>query len=75
MKRTDLAMIVLIASISVIIAYVLANSLFSGIKTTPVTVKEATPISTTLTQPSPTIFNSNATNPTIPVTIGGSTSQ
>lgn len=75
MKKTDIAMIILIAGISVLIAYLLVNSLFSGIKTSPVKVKEATPITSEVTDPSPTIFNSNATNPTVPVTIGGSADQ
>jgi len=71
MKKTDIAMIILIAGVSMLIAYFVANSLLGGIKNKPVTVKTADPISADVQKPDPTVFNGNAINPTAPVTIGG----
>lgn len=68
-------MIILIAGVSVLIAYFIMNSVLSGFKTTPVTVKTADRISTDVTQPDPTVFNSKAINPTVQVNIGNSGSN
>ena len=70
MKKTDLAMIVLIAGLSILVAYLVVNSLVSGLKTQSVSVPTATPIDTNVTKPSNTIFNKNAINPTVPTNIG-----
>lgn len=75
MKKTDIAMIIFIAGISVLIAYFVMGSLLSGFKTKPVTVKVADPISENVTEPDPSIFNSGAINPTVQVNIGNSTDQ
>lgn len=71
MKKTDIAMIILIAGVSMLIAYFVANSLLGGIKNQPVKVKTADPISADIQKPDPTVFNGNAINPTAPITIGG----
>lgn len=73
MKKSDIAMIVLIASISILIAYFVAKGMFGGSAATAVAVPTTTPISSQLTQPDPTVFNSSAINPTVQVTIGGDT--
>jgi hypothetical protein len=57
MKRADLAMIIFIASISILIAYFVGNSIFGNI--------------TTVDTPDPTIFNKNAINPAVEVQITG----
>lgn len=75
MKKTDIAMIILIAGVSVLVAYFIMNSVLSGFKTTPQTVKTADRISTDVTQPDPAVFNSKAINPTVQVNIGGSDSN
>ena len=75
MKKTDIAMIVLIAGISVLAAYFIASSMVSGLKNEPVKVKTATPITSEVDEPDPTIFNSNAINPTVRVDIGGNDSE
>lgn len=71
MKKTDIAMIILIASISVIAAYFTASSLplFQDVNK-PVKVKVATPISEEVEKPDPDLFNSDAINPTVEVIIG-----
>lgn len=69
MKRTDLAMIILIAAVSAGIAYFVANSLFGGITEQGVKVKTVNPITSTIQPPDKAIFNSNAINPSVQVTI------
>lgn len=72
MKKTDLAMIVFIASISILIAYFVGNSIFGGITTKGEQVKTIDPISTSVQEPDPTVFNTNAINPAVEVQITGS---
>ena len=63
-------MIILIASISVLVAYFVAKALIGDTKNDSVTVKTADPITTDVTQPDPSVFNSKAINPTVQVIIG-----
>jgi hypothetical protein len=71
MKKSDLAMIILIASVSVMIAYFAGTAILGNKRNDAVKVKTADPISASVDDPSPTIFNSKAINPTVEVTIGG----
>lgn len=65
-------MIILIAGLSILVAYLVVNSLVSGLKSQPVDVPTAAPISTEVDQPDSSIFNSGAVNPTISTNIGES---
>ena len=65
MKKSDIAMIILIASASALIAYFVASSVFGGFSQESVKVKTIDPISSTIVEPSTTIFNKNAINPVI----------
>ena len=69
MKRTDLAMIILIAAVSAGIAYFVANSFFGGITEQGVKVKTVNPITSTIQAPDKAIFNPNAINPSVQVNI------
>lgn len=69
MKKTDLAMIVLIASVSVLLAFFVTKSLFGGSATEPVTIKTVEKIEPTLSEVDPSVFNSNAINPAVEVQI------
>lgn len=71
MKKTDIAMIILIASVSILIAYFVANSLpiFQDTRK-PVTIKKADPITATVDEVDKTVFNKEAINPTVEVIIG-----
>ena len=78
MKKTDIAMIVLIASVSVLVAFFVARSVpvlnqSDGKK--PVMVKTADVIEPNVVMPPESTFNKDAINPTIEVTIGGESSQ
>jgi hypothetical protein len=73
MKKSDIAMIILIASVSILIAYFVAKGLVGDVQNQSVKVKIADPISSSVDQPDSTIFNTNAINPTVEVIIGGDT--
>ena len=71
MKKTDIAMIILIASVSILIAYFVANSIFGNVSKDSVKVKTIDSINSTIVAPNPAIFNTNAINPAIEVQISG----
>lgn len=70
MKKSDIAMIILIASISVLIAYFVAKAVIGGDKAQTATVKTIDPISSEVAAPDPDVFNNNAINPTVEALIG-----
>jgi hypothetical protein len=67
-------MIILIASISILVAYFVGKSLFGGAAMGTATVKTVAPINANITQPDPSIFNSNAINPSVQIQIDSSSS-
>lgn len=71
MKSTDIAMIILIASVSIGVAYG-AVSAIPGLKQSdePVKVKTIEAYSTGVDDPDPNVFNADAINPTVDVNIG-----
>jgi len=69
MKRSDLAMIILIAAVSVGIAYFVANSLLGGMTEQGVKVKTVDPITSTVEEPDKAIFNDESINPSVEVNI------
>ncbi|HMI09337.1 MAG TPA: hypothetical protein VK497_02960 [Candidatus Saccharimonadales bacterium] len=71
MKKSDIAMIILIASISVLIAYFVAKAVLGDVQNESVKVKTTEPITSEVTEPDKTVFNTNAINPTVEVIIGG----
>lgn len=75
MKKSDVAMIVLIASMSILTAYFVAKSVVGDVQNQSVKVKTAEPISATVVEPDTKIFNANAINPTVEVIIGGDASS
>ena len=69
MKKTDIAMIVLIASVSVLAAFFITKSLFGGEANQPVTVKVIDRIDPTVGEIDTKFFNENAINPAVEVQI------
>jgi len=70
MKKNDIALLVLIASITLVISFFLVKALF-GTPTSDQTKAEVVePISAKIDEPSPLIFNKNAINPTVVIQIG-----
>lgn len=72
MKKADIAMIILIASVSVLVASFAAKSIFGDVYKGHTTVKTIDRIDSTISDPDPAIFNKNAINPAIQVQINGS---
>lgn len=72
MKKSDIAMIILIASICAFIAFIVAGQLpFLKPDSKGVKVPTTEVITDKITPPDPTVFNQDAINPTVQTVIGG----
>ena len=72
MKKTDIAMLILIASVSVLIAFFVAKGIFGDVNNKPATVRTIDLIDPEIkNQPSSEIFNKSAINPAVQVQING----
>ncbi len=71
MKKTDIAMVVLIAGVGVAIGYLVASNIsFLKVPERGMKVQTIREISSDVEKPNPAIFNSNAINPTVEVLVG-----
>ena len=70
MKKTDYAMIILIASLSILISYFAGKAIVGDNSLKPVEVQTVAPIVETVEKPDPKVFNKDAINPTVEVIIG-----
>lgn len=75
MKKNDIALIVLIVSISLVISYFVVKSIIGNPKGQQVSAETVEPITPNLTQPSNKIFNRDAINPTVVIQIGNPSNQ
>jgi flagellar basal body-associated protein FliL len=76
MKKSDIAMIILIASISMVVAYFVVKAIpVFQTANTPKQVSTFKEISPNVDEPDPNVFNAEAINPTVEVFIGGGTDQ
>lgn len=75
MKKTDIAMIVLIATVSVMIAFFVTQSIVGTPSSETVKVKTIEKIESATIEPSATIFNKDAINPAVKVQINNSTAE
>lgn len=75
MKRTEVAMIVLVASLSMMLTFTLVQSIFGDMVKQSVQVEKATPISQDISKPAKRIFNEEAINPTVEVCVEGSNGE
>lgn len=73
MKKSELAMVFLIAAGSILVAYFVGHAMFGSEKSKSVTVPTIQMIDSSFSEPDPVVFNSNAINPTIGVTLTEST--
>ena len=69
MKKTDIAMIVLIATVSVLAAFFGTQAILGDQTSEEVKVKTVDKINATVAEPDKTIFNSQAINPAVEVQI------
>ena len=71
MKKTDIAMIILIAGVGVLIAYFIAvNIPFLKVSEDGVKVQTVRTLSSEVTPPDDSVFNADAINPTVEVVVG-----
>lgn len=75
MKRNDIALIILIASITLVISFLLVKTIFGEPQSAAVKVEKIAPISGNITQPPVSIFNKEAINPTVVIQIGNAANQ
>lgn len=75
MKKSDIALLILVVSVSVVISYFAGQAVLGGSVAKPVEVETAEPISADIVEPSSDIFNEKAINPTVQIKIGDTTNQ
>jgi hypothetical protein len=75
MKKSDIAVLVLIVSLTLVISFLLVKSLFGEPQNANVKVEKVEPISASLVQPSSNVFNREAINPTVVIQIGNPANQ
>ena len=75
MKKNDIAMIVLIASVSAMTAYFIGRAVVGDPESRAVKVQTVESISTEVEKPDTTVFNKSAINPTVEINIGNSSNQ
>lgn len=69
MKRTEVAMIVLVASLSMMLTFTLVQSLLGDTVKQKVSVEKAIAITEDIATPAKRIFNEHAINPTVEVCV------
>ena len=67
MKKNDIASLVLIAAISGVISYFVANAVIGSPKNNPVEVEKMAPIQASFPKPDARVFNSEAIDPTVEI--------
>jgi len=70
MKKSDIAMIVLIASVSILVSFFATRAIFGEGATENVKVKTIEQINADIVDPDPAIFNKDAINPAVEVQVG-----
>lgn len=70
MNKKNLAVIILIVSVTLALSYFLIKAIFGTPNTQQVKVEVVEVITADIVQPSPKIFNKNAINPTVIINIG-----
>lgn len=75
MKKNDIALVVLIVSISLVVTYFVAKAIIGDPKGQEMSAEVVEPITSDLTEPSNKIFNRDAINPTVVIQIGDPSNQ
>lgn len=76
MKRNEIALLLVVVGLVVLVTYSLFNALFGKTALQPVNVKSAEVISSELGHgPDPAVFNKDAINPAVSITIGEQSNQ
>jgi hypothetical protein len=75
MKKNDIALIVLIVSVSLVVSYFIVKAIVGDPKKQEVSAEVVEPITPNLVQPSNKIFNRDSINPTVVIQIGNPSNQ
>lgn len=75
MKKSEIALIILIVSIVAFSTYMLVNTFAGKSVSEPVKVEKADPILAEIKQPSGEVFSKQGINPTVKVKIGDQSNQ
>lgn len=75
MKKNDIALLVIIISISALGAYLVTNALMGNPKEQSAKVQTMDPVLTEIVQPDPNVFYDGAINPAVRVDIDGEQSE
>ncbi len=71
MKKSDIALLIIIVSISALGAYLITNAIMGNPKEQSQKVQTMQPVLTEVTAPDPNVFYDGAINPSVPVDIEG----
>jgi len=75
MKKNDIALIVLVVSLSLTASYFVLKAFIGEPSGNTQTIEKVEPISAELQEPSDKIFNKNAIDPTVVIEIGNPSNQ
>jgi hypothetical protein len=75
MKKNEIALIILIVSIAAVATYFIVGAFIPTPGKNPVAVEVVDPIQPTVVAPSNTVFNKDAINPTVKISIGNQSNQ
>jgi hypothetical protein len=75
MKKNDLALLLLIVSITLVISFLIVKAVFGEPTQANIKVEKVEPISSQVDVPSKTTFNQTAINPTVVIQIGNPANQ
>lgn len=75
MKKSDLAILALIVSLTLVITFLIVKAVFGEAKNDSTKVEKADAISSSIVEPSSKVFNRDAINPTVVIQIGNPANQ
>lgn len=75
MKKTDIAMVILISTVCVLVAFFVTRSIMGSSATETTKVKTIEKIESEIVEPDTSIFNSEAINPAVKVQINDGAQQ
>lgn len=75
MKKNEIAIMLVVVSLVIMGTYSVVNMVFGKSALKPVVVEKSEAIQASLTTPSQTVFNKDALNPAVSITIGNQSNQ
>jgi hypothetical protein len=75
MRKNDIALLLLIVSITLVASFFIVKALFGEPQKQATKVEKVEEISSSIVQPSKSVFNKDAINPTVVIQIGSPANQ